>query len=239
MESLFHRISGLCGPLYILIVLMGTVGCVEERTTSSSLPHPYKWVTAFEQLDESPLMKRKLLSTIPTLGEHWRVSFEVFPESFNHKGLASVLHMMTGEKGNRFGKHIPAVWIHRSKAIFVSTSLGKKATFTRRFRAKELARRKWTQIEVSQSREGENHIYAVKIGGKQVFSTTNTRPREFYDVKVYAASPSSSPLSGSIRNLKIEVEGIFLKLFPMLCELHADPVRNHFFIENYASDGNI
>ena len=208
MKPLFHRMPGLC----ILIVLTGTVGCVEERTTTP----PAKWVTAFEQPDERPLMKRKLLSTIPTLGEHWRVSFEVFPESFNHKGLASVLHMMTGEKANKFGKHIPAVWIHRSKAIFVSTSLGKKTTFTRRFRAKELARRKWTQIEASQSRQGENHIYAVKIGGKQVFSTKNTRPRKFYDVKVYAASPSSSPLAGSIRNIKIEVEGIFLKLFPIL-----------------------
>ena len=196
MKTLF-----VCGTLYILFFLTGTVGCVEERTTTP----PAKWVTAFEKPDESPLMKRKLLSTIPTLGEHWRVSFEVFPESFNHKGLASVLHMMTGEKANKFGKHIPAVWIHRSKAIFVSTSLGKKTTFTRRFRAKGLARRNWTQIEASQSRQGENHIYAVKIGGKQVFSTTNTRPRDFYDVKVFAASPSSSPLTGSIRNLKIEV----------------------------------
>ena len=150
-------------------------------------------------------MKRKLLGTIPTLGKQWRVSFEVFPENFNHKGLANVLHMMTGEKGTKFGKHIPAVWIHRSKAIFVSTTLGRKTTFTRRFRAKELSRRKWTQIEASQFREGENHIYAVKIGGKQVFSTKNTRPRDFYDVKVFAASPSSSPLTGSIRNLKIEV----------------------------------
>merc|ERR1712218_320871 len=215
-ESRKMKAPFLCGSVYILIALTGTVGCVEERTTTP----PANWVTAFEQPDERPLMKRKLLSTIPTLGERWRVSFEVFPESFNHKGLASVLHMMTGEKATKFGKHIPAVWIHRSKAIFVSTSLGKKPTFTRRFRSK-VALRKWTQIEVSQSRQGENHIYAVKIGGKQVFSTTNTRPREFYDVKVFAASPSSSPLTGSIRNLKIEVgeevlapvEGIFLKHF--------------------------
>ena len=207
-KLLFHRMRGLC----ILIFLTGTVECVEERTTTP----PDKWVTAFEQPDESPLVKRKLLTTIPTLGKQWRVSFEVFPESFNHKGLASVLHMMTGEKGTKFGKHIPAVWIHRSKAIFVSTSLGKKPTFTRRFRSKVLALRNWTKIEVSQSGRGENHIYAVKIGGKQVFSTKNTRPRKFYDVKVYAASPSSSPLSGSIRNIKIEVEGIFLKIFPIL-----------------------
>ena len=227
MEPLFQRfqrMTGLCGSLRILILLAGSVGGVEDQTLPegaaySSPTSQTNWSTAFEQPDESPLMKRKLLGTIPALGKQWRVSFEVFPESFNHKGLASVLHMMTGEKANKFGKHIPAVWIHRSKAIFVSTSLGKKPTFTRRFRSKALALRTWTQIEVSQSWQGENHIYAVKIGGKQVFLTKNTRPREFYNVKVYAVSPSSSPLAGAIRNLKIEVgveesssvEGIFLK----------------------------
>ena len=220
MEPLFQRMPGICGSLCILIVLAGAVGGVEDQAgvdffpggaTHSSPTTPTKWSTAFEQPDESPLMKRKLLSTIPVLGMQWQVSFEVFPDNFNHKGLASVLHMMTGEKANKFGKHIPAVWIHRSKAIFVSTSLGKKSTFTRRFRSHVLAIRNWTRIEVSQSRQGENHIYAVKIGGKQVFLTKNTRPRDFYDVKVYAASPSSSPLAGSIRNIKIDVGGIFLK----------------------------
>ena len=147
MEPLFQRMPPLVGSLCFLIVLAGAVGGVEEQAgaksfleeAASAYSSPTtKWSTAFEQPDENPLMKRKLLTTIPALGKLWRVSFEVFPESFNHKGLASVLHMMTGEKGRRFGKHIPAVWIHRSKAIFVSTSLWKKTTFTRRFWAKVL-----------------------------------------------------------------------------------------------------
>ena len=166
MEPLFQRfqrMTDLCGS-FILILLAGSVGGVEDQTLPegaaySSPTSQTNWSTAFEQPEESPLMKRKLLGTIPALGKQWRVSFEVFPESFNHKGLASVLHMMTGEKGTKFGKHIPAVWIHRSKAIFVSTSLGKKTTFTRRFRSKVLTLRNWTLLEVSQSRAGEkSHI---------------------------------------------------------------------------------
>ena len=180
MASLIGFICFLSLSLSVLSGLPpGTMGFQEERTKGESLfskenPPTTQWSTVFEKSKPGRLMKRKLLGTIPALGKQWRVSFEVFPENFNHKGLASVLHMMTGEKGNRFGKHIPAVWIHRSKAIFVSTSLGKKPTFTRRFRSKALALRSWTQIEVSQSGREENHIYAVKIGGKQVFSTKNT-----------------------------------------------------------------
>ena len=231
MQTLFFRKMPGVSFCYICILLVlvlpgaGVLGFIGDKSVEDSFTDPSNlipttaWSTAFEQPDTIPLVKGKLLTTIPALGKQWRVSFEVFPENFNHKGLASVFHMMTGEKENKFGKHIPAVWIHRSKAIFVSTSLGKKPTFTRRFRSKALALRTWTQIEVSQSWQGENHIYAVKIGGKQVFLTKNTRPREFYNVKVYAVSPSSSPLAGAIRNLKIEVgveesssvEGIFLK----------------------------
>ena len=219
MQTLFFRKMPGVSFCYICILLVlvlpgpGVLGFIGDKSVEDSFTDPSNlipttntaWSTAFEQPDAIPLVKGKLLTTIPALGKQWRVSFEVFPESFNHKGLASVLHMMTGEKGNRFGKHIPAVWIHRSKAIFVSTSLGKKSTFTRRFRSNVLALENWTRIEVSQSRQGENHIYAVKIGGKQVFSTKNTRPRVFYDVKVYASSPSSSPLAGSIRQLKVEL----------------------------------
>ena len=63
----------------------------------------------------------------------------------------------------------------------------------------------WTQIVVSQSLKGKDYIYAIKIGGKEVLSMTNTRPRLFYDVKVFAGSPLFNPLEGSIRRLKIEV----------------------------------
>ena len=47
-------------------------------------------------------------------------------------------------------------------------------------------------------------VYSVAIGGKKVFSYTNSRPSEFEDVKVYAASDWYTPVSGSIKNLLIQ-----------------------------------
>ena len=208
----FQRMPGLSGSICIFLVLTGKVpGAVGlAEGASPSCPKPTtEWSTAFEQADAIPLVKGKLLSTIPALGKQWRVSLEVFPENFDRKGpssaLGSILLMSTGERLGRFGKLIPAVWIHRSKAVVVSTALGKKPIFTKRFRSKVPALGNWTQIEVSQSRQGEDYKYAVKIGGTQVYSATNSRPRDFYDVKVYSSSPLSPTLAGSIRNLKIEV----------------------------------
>ena len=206
----FQKMPGLTGSICIVLVLTGSVpgavGFVGGANSPSCPKTTTEWSTAFEQADASPLVKGKLLSTIPALGKQWRVSLEVFPENFDHTSRASVLHMVTGERLGRFGKRIPAVWIHRSKAVIVSTALGKEPIFTKRFRSNVPTLGNWTQIEVSQSRQGEDYKYAIKIGGTQVYSAKNLRPRDFYDVKVYSSSPSSPPLAGSIRNLKIEVE---------------------------------
>ena len=205
--------------LNILVGLIpGTVGFTDDGPGANSLsegaPPPCaspttEWSTAFEQADASPLVKGKLLSTIPALGKQWRVSLEVFPENFDRKepssALASILHMATGERLGRFGKSIPAIWIYRSKGVLVSTALGKQPVFSKMFRSNIPAPGNWTQIEVSQSLQGEDYIYNVHIGGEGVFSLKNTRPRDFYDVRVYAGSPLSPALAGSIRNLKIEV----------------------------------
>ena len=197
------------GFICILLVLTGAVpGALAITGTGPGASTKTDWSTVFEQPDASPLVKGKLLTSIPVLGKQWRVSFEVFPENFDHTGLASVLHLRTGEKGTRFGRRIPAVLIQRNKRVLVSTALGKKLIFTKRFRSKYgPALRNWTKIEVGQSLQGEDYIYSIDLGGRQVFTANNSRPREFYDVKVYAASPHFPPLSGSIRNLKIEVGG--------------------------------
>ena len=165
-----------------------------------------QWSTVFEQPNASQLVKGKLLGTIPAMGKQWQVSFEVFPDRFNRKGaLASLLHMVTEEKGTKYGKRIPAISMDRGKGLLVSTTLGKKPIYNKMFRSNVPALRKWTKIKVIQSMQGEDYIYSIKIGEKGVFSLINTRPREFYDVRVYAGSPLSPPLTGSIRNLKIEV----------------------------------
>ena len=229
-------LKGCMCILNILIVLtLGAVGFTEDRTEDNSLsegaPPPFalpttEWSTAFEQADASPLVKGKLLRTIPALGKQWRVSLEVFPENFNRKGptssLGSIIHLVTEERLGKFGTCIPAIWIHRSRGVLVSTALGKQPVFSKMFRSNIPAPGNWTRIEVSQSLQGKDYIYDVHIGGERVFSMKNTRPRDFYDVKVYAGSPLSPALDGSIGNLKIEVavekfssieEGIYWSLY--------------------------
>ena len=76
-----------------------TVGFIGDGPAANSLsegtPSPCaspttEWSTAFEQADASPLVRGKLLSTIPALGKQWRISLEVFPDNFGK----IVLHLL-------------------------------------------------------------------------------------------------------------------------------------------------
>ena len=213
--------NGLRGCVPILGVLTGlllgaegsihneraAISFSEELDPPGALPTT-QWSTAFEQVNATTLEKGKLLTTIPALGREWRVSLEVSLDKLNRRGpesarRASVLHM-TEETGTKFGKYTPAVWIHRGR-ILVSTTLGTKLIFNKMFPSNVTTIGTRTQIVVSQSLKGKDYIYAIKIGGTEVLSMTNTRPRLFYDVKVFAGSPLFAPLDGSIRRLKIEL----------------------------------
>ena len=47
------------------------------------------------------------------------------------------------------------------------------------------------------------YFYEIKINGSVIYSTVNTDPKSFDDVRVYAADPWYTPVDGEIKNLKI------------------------------------
>ena len=47
------------------------------------------------------------------------------------------------------------------------------------------------------------YFYEIKINGSVIYSTVNTDPKSFDDVRVYAADPWYIPVDGEIKNLKI------------------------------------
>ena len=62
----------------------------------------------------------------------------------------------------------------------------------------------WTTIEVGQRLVASNIIYYINIDEKEVLSYRNSKPAEFENVKVFAASNWYTPVSGLMRNLLIQ-----------------------------------
>ena len=180
-----------------------------QRQISVASSMDLEWSTAFALRGEHKLAKNSLLTTLPKMTKEWKVSLEVNPTDYSFSWLASVLHLTIGGKGwgssAKEGDRIPAIWIHKTRGVMVSTALNGRAAFTKTFKTVPPAG-EWTRIEVSQSLVGSEYIYSITIADENVFTIENTEPVELSNVKVFAGSPWSTARKGSIRNLEIEIK---------------------------------
>ena len=144
------------------------------------------------------------MDTLPILAEEWRVSFEIKPTNYNYNGYAQILHMTTGGKIANIGDRTPALWIHKTKGVYLATTLNGRPYIGKFFKTKRPSLNQWTRVEMIQAKEGSKHIFSFTIGGETLWSVENTKPRKFYSVQVFASSGWYAAQAGSIRQFKIE-----------------------------------
>ena len=163
------------------------------------------WKTEYYLRAEHKITRNKLLATIPLLKNEWKVSFDF--KANNFRGFQQILHMTVGGKGAgggaKHGDRTPAIWTHSSKGFLISSSVGGKYSFSKYFKILP-SPGEWIHIEVGQQLEASKMIYSISIGGELVFSTRNSNPLAFENVKVFASSSWYSPVSGYIKNLMIQ-----------------------------------
>ena len=87
------------------------------------------------------------------------------------------------------------------------TTINGKPNVGKHFRSKRPALNEWTAVEISQVKKGSIYIFSLMMNNEVLWSIRNVKPSQFYDVKVYAASPWFAVQAGSIKGLKIEQPG--------------------------------
>ena len=150
------------------------------------------------------LKKRSVLTTLPILTKEWKVSFEFNPKSYNYRGLAQVLQITIGGKSENIGDRTPSLWIHRTRGVYIVTTLNGEANVGKFFAKKKPPIGEWTRIEISQAKQDSDYMFSLTIGDEKVWSVANSKPQDFSDVKVYASSPWYVAQAGNIRGLQIE-----------------------------------
>ena len=164
-----------------------------------------EWTTAYSMDGELEIAKDSLLTTLPKLTKQWKVSFEVNPSDFKYTGYASLLHMTIGGNKGQVGDRSPAIWLHKTKGVIVSSTIDGKVAYSKIVKPLPTTG-EWTKIEVSQVLMEAKHVFSISIGEKEVFTKTNSKPVELTDVKIYSGSPWHTNQKGFIRKLKIENE---------------------------------
>ena len=158
------------------------------------------------------LQKNSLLATLPTLAKEWRISFDLKPKSYNN-GFAQVLQLTIGGKATNIGDRTPALWMYKKSGVIkvvIATTLNGKVSVAKFLDKKIPVVNHWASVEIGQERKGSDYIFSLVISGETLWSTKNTKPQEFSNVKVFASSNWYVAQSGYIRGLKIEnkIQGI-------------------------------
>ena len=190
-----------CKRVFVLSCLLFSPGFAEGQDMI--------WKTAFSHTKEHQLTQDHLLTTLPKMTQEWKVSLEVNPTDYTFTGYANVLHLTIGGKGlgsgAKVGDRIPAIWIHKTRGVMISSALNGKASYTKTYKTIPPVK-EWTSIEVSQTLVETKYIYSISIGKKNLLKVENKKPVELSDVKVYAGSPWYTARKGFLRNLEVQIK---------------------------------
>ena len=199
-----------------------TTATTRTSTTIPTSPavstSPPTWNILFNSSSELQLKKNQELAVIQKLGKEWLVSFEIKPTQYRLFGLA--FQMTTNGKVGQYGDNTPAIWLHRTKGVFVSSAVNGNGNFGKYF-LPPIPEGNWTKIEVKQQQlQNSSFIYSISIDGLERFLIENNQPQTFENVKIWAGDPWVDVQEGVIRNLKVmggieetTAEGSWEKIF--------------------------
>ena len=111
--------------------------------------------------------------------------------------------MTIGGKSGNIGDRTPALWIHKTRGVYISTTLNGKPSVGKSFPTKKPSINEWTTVEISQSKMGSKYMFSLVVKGETLWIVENSSPKEFSDVHVYASSDWYVAQAGSIRGLQI------------------------------------
>ena len=152
---------------------------------------------------ETPIVKDRMVGSIPTLAKTYEVSFEVNPTK-NPSGKANIMHMGLGGDNSKYGDRTPSVSVFPSSygpKLVISSAVNENKDY--QHVSKGIPLNTWSKVKVKQAKVNGEHVYTISLNDKEVHRVKNIQPEEFKNVKVYAGSPWSEAQPGKIRNLKI------------------------------------
>ena len=137
------------------------------NNTLSSCSFQGTWSTLFSQTEETVIERNALLHTIPLLKKEWRVSLD-FKANSKISSLVQVFHMTKGGKGtgsgSKYGDRTPALWIHNTRGILVSSAVGGRVSYAKYYKPVPKPGQ-WVNIVIGQELEGSEMKYSISIDG--------------------------------------------------------------------------
>ena len=200
------------------------------------------------ELRSSPISQGNLVTTLPTWGPSYRITFELYINSFDGANLkngrlAELLRLTTTDSNCcAIGDRIPAIFTDKGGFIQVTTQIGTQGN---KWKNVNLNKKTWYRLDLMQYSWNDKvsfiiigkffrfyvtaklcfqYYFEIKLNGRRMWKVENNNPKTFAQVKFWAteARHGFPPADASIRNLVYENTGTFELLF---CALSAQSLN--------------
>jgi len=169
------------------------------------IPAQFATVRSFSHPGELQLKKNNLLATLSSVWEEYYVSFEMWIDKNTPGDWTNVLHLTNGGNIGKHGDRVPAFFLYRNTQLHVASSVNGNSNYHINQNGFKL--KKWYRIEVQQVYKGGKFHYQIKLDGKLIHNTVNTKASSFKNVRVYASDNWYPAVNGKIRNLVVSEKG--------------------------------
>jgi len=172
----------------ILTILNGMIG---------SLP------LVFHKYEKFEISKENQIGILQRLGLQFVITFDLSFNTVPANGGNNILHFTTGDNYGAYGDRIPFLYYAKKQFLLSSAISGNGNNY--KWIPYSPKANTWYHMEISQLlKDNGEVVFEFKIDGTSYWSITNTDPREFTDVKMFAADPWHYALDGSMRGLTVK-----------------------------------
>ena len=173
------------------------------------------WVTQFSHENPMRLRRGNLLTTLPTLPTEWQVSFKLSANVLPTRRKTYSIFKMTNDNEDK----IPAVLFHPRSGLRINND-GHEKGFIRNFprvlgnEDPTKQNRKWIDIKMSQEIVNGRMMFSVIIDGVNQFSLETRTPKQFENVKIFAAKRRAPVFDGWMKMLNIRFKDSNMRVLP-------------------------
>ena len=163
---------------------------------------------------EKTLVQGKLLAVVPRLSAEWTLVYSLNVKSLQTTSmLCSFVHLsiLTDDtSGAIYGSRSPFHYLERVtqglqgkfEKMKFGSAINSATAYITMSEMPEVG--EWEHYEFHQRYvSGGNYRFFVKRNGEEVYSAINTDAQQFYNVKVYAGSPTFPACAAEIKNLEL------------------------------------
>ena len=109
----------------------------------------------FTQMKEIDLQRNNILTTLPSVGPEYSVSFDLLVDKHTLHDYRNVLHLTTKGDGGQLGYRIPGVWLTKDNTLYIASTVNGDDDYVYVYKSVPLKEGQMYKIQIQQVKRND------------------------------------------------------------------------------------